>query len=298
MAKGTRYTPEFKAKAVRLLTESRSSYSSETKAIEQVSKDLGIAPESLRRWRNQSDATAAAETERAARDAMAELKQLRAENAELRRANEILTTASAFSRHGSTRHGVEGRVHRRTQRSFRGRADLQGPGQIAGLRVPHAARLPHVQEPAAKPDGRPPRGFGARHPRDPFGFPHGRLRVQEGPRPVVGAGLGSGRGRPRPGDERHARTGHQGRAPGRDPVTTRPAKGTGGRPDLVDRKFEACAPNRLHVADITYVRMADGRFAYTAFVTDVFARWIVGWACATTMNTEELPLQALEQTIA
>lgn len=33
MTKGTRYTPEFKAKAVRLLTESRGSYSSETKAI-------------------------------------------------------------------------------------------------------------------------------------------------------------------------------------------------------------------------------------------------------------------------
>ena len=91
-----RYTPEFKAKAVRLLTESRSSYSSETKAIEQVSKDLGIAPESLQRWRNQSDATAAAETKQSAQEAMAELKQLRAENAELRRANEILTSASAF----------------------------------------------------------------------------------------------------------------------------------------------------------------------------------------------------------
>ena len=96
MAKGTRYTPEFRAKAVRLLTESRSSYSSETKAIEQVSKDLGIAPESLRRWRNQSDATAAAETKQSAQEAMAELKRLRAENTELRRANEILTTASAF----------------------------------------------------------------------------------------------------------------------------------------------------------------------------------------------------------
>ena len=41
MAKGTRYTPEFKAKAVRLLTESRGSYSSEAKAVEQVAKDLG-----------------------------------------------------------------------------------------------------------------------------------------------------------------------------------------------------------------------------------------------------------------
>ena len=60
MAKGTRYTPEFKAKAVRLLTESRGSYSSETKAIEQVAKDLGVAPETLRRWRNKTDATVAA----------------------------------------------------------------------------------------------------------------------------------------------------------------------------------------------------------------------------------------------
>ena len=56
MAKGTRYTPEFKAKAVRLLTESRGSYSSETKAIEQVAKDLGVAPETLRRWRDKVDA--------------------------------------------------------------------------------------------------------------------------------------------------------------------------------------------------------------------------------------------------
>ena len=85
---------------------------------------------------------------------------------------------------------------------------------------------------------------------------------------------------------------------GKTPVTTRPAKGTGGRPDLVDRRFEAAAPNRLHVADITYVRMADGRFGYTAFVTDVFARRIVGWACAATMDARELPLQALEQAIA
>ena len=85
---------------------------------------------------------------------------------------------------------------------------------------------------------------------------------------------------------------------GRTPVTTKPAKGTGGRPDLVERRFEAEAPNRLHVADITYVRMANGSFGYTAFVTDVFARRIVGWACATTMDTRELPLQALEQAIS
>ena len=85
---------------------------------------------------------------------------------------------------------------------------------------------------------------------------------------------------------------------GRTPVTTKPAKGTGGRPDLVDRRFEACAPNRLHVADITYVRMANGLFGCTAFADGVYARRIVGWACAMTMNTQELPLQALEQAIS
>ena len=161
MAKGTRYTPEFKAKAVRLLAESRSSYSSETNAISAVAKDLGIAPESLRRWRNQSDATVAEETRQSAEDAMAELKKLRAENAQLRRANEILTTASAFSRPGSTRHGVEGRVHRRVPRPFRGRADLPGAVGRAGLRFPDRPRLPRLQDEASQPHGGAPRGIGA-----------------------------------------------------------------------------------------------------------------------------------------
>lgn len=96
MAKGTKYTPEFKAKAVRLLTESRGSYSSETKAVEQVARDLGGAPETLRRWRDETDATVAAETRKSAEEAMAELKSLQAEVARLRRADGILTTASAF----------------------------------------------------------------------------------------------------------------------------------------------------------------------------------------------------------
>ena len=96
MAKGTKYTPEFKAKAVRLLTESRGSYSSETKAVEQVARDLG-APETLRRWRDETDATVAAETRKSAEEAMAELKSLQAEVAQLRRADGILTTAFGFS---------------------------------------------------------------------------------------------------------------------------------------------------------------------------------------------------------
>ncbi len=63
---------------------------------------------------------------------------------------------------------------------------------------------------------------------------------------------------------------------GGTPVAARPARGAGGGPDLVERGFEAEAPNRPHVADITYVRMANGPFGYTAFAADVFARMIVG----------------------
>lgn len=45
----------------------------------------------------------------------------------------------------------------------------------------------------------------------------------------------------------------QGVRRGRNPITTRPARGTGGRPDLVNRQFTTEAPGRLHVADITIV---------------------------------------------
>ncbi|WP_344878246.1 IS3 family transposase [Zhihengliuella alba] len=64
---------------------------------------------------------------------------------------------------------------------------------------------------------------------------------------------------------------------GRRPRTTVPARTPDERPDLVQRRFRAEAPNRLWVADITYVRTTAG-FCYTAFVTDVFSRRIVGWA--------------------
>lgn len=50
--------------------------------------------------------------------------------------------------------------------------------------------------------------------------------------------------------------------------------------DLVDRQFAVPAPDRLWVADFTYVRLDCGRFAYAAFVIDAFADRIVGWHAA------------------
>jgi len=63
-------------------------------------------------------------------------------------------------------------------------------------------------------------------------------------------------------------------------------------PDLVERNFEAPQPNRLWVADITYIPTWAG-FLYLAVVLDVFSRRIVGWAMETHLRTE-LVLEALD----
>ena len=63
-------------------------------------------------------------------------------------------------------------------------------------------------------------------------------------------------------------------------------------PDLVERNFGAPQPNRLWVADITYIPTWTG-FLYLAVVLDVFSRRIVGWAMETHLRTE-LVLEALE----
>ena len=73
-----------------------------------------------------------------------------------------------------------------------------------------------------------------------------------------------------------------------DPTAPRPA-------DLVQRRFAPPAPNRLWVADLTYVSTWSG-FAYVAFVVDAYARRILGWRVATTMTTA-MVLDAIEHAI-
>jgi putative transposase len=79
------------------------------------------------------------------------------------------------------------------------------------------------------------------------------------------------------------------------PVTTRRGKTDRPAPDLVDRDFTAEGPNRLWVADITFIRTAAG-FLYLAVVLDVWSRKVVGWATASHLRTE-LVLDALEMAV-
>jgi len=77
--------------------------------------------------------------------------------------------------------------------------------------------------------------------------------------------------------------------------TTRRSADTQPSPDLVSRQFTAPAPNRLWVADITYVPTWAG-FVFLAVVVDAFSRRVVGWAMATHLRTE-LVLDALNMAL-
>ena len=63
-------------------------------------------------------------------------------------------------------------------------------------------------------------------------------------------------------------------------------------PDLVNSELTAAGPNRVWVADITYIRIPTG-FCYTAFITDVCTRKIVGWSSRRPVHTQALRMQTL-----
>jgi putative transposase len=78
--------------------------------------------------------------------------------------------------------------------------------------------------------------------------------------------------------------------------TTTPDAQARRRPDLVDRDFSAAGPDRLWVADLTYLRCWDG-VVFFAFILDAHSRRIVGWQFAKHMRTD-LVLDALRMALA
>ena len=93
--KTKKFSPEVRERAVRLVQEHRGEYPSLWAAVESIAPKIGCVPQTLLDWvkrhevdSGQRDGLTSSERER--------LKQLERENKELRRANEILKTASAF----------------------------------------------------------------------------------------------------------------------------------------------------------------------------------------------------------
>ena len=282
------FPPEFRQRALRMLEESLQDHETEYAAIRHVGSKLGVAGETLRKWRRQAEVDAGARPG-VSSDESAEIRRLKRENAELRRANEILKAASAFfaaeldrPRDEMTRFievhrdrfGVEAvcRVLGATECGF-----LTARGYRAAK-----ARLPS-----------------ARALRDELlGAEIARLHAENygvyGVRKMHALTCRNGWAVGRDQTARLMRArGLRGVRRGKRVFTTRPDPAAARPADLVQRQFTADAPRRLWVADITYVRTWQG-FAYVAFVTDVYSRRIAGWNVTSTLRADILPLQALD----
>nr|WP_257021583.1 IS3 family transposase [Microbacterium sp. AK009] len=283
-----KYSPEMRERALRMLAETRRSHPTMMSAVRHVAGLLGMSPETLRLWQRRYEVDAGVKPGLTT-DAAAEIKRLQKENAELRKANEILKAASVFFREGARppltemirfideyrdrfgvelicqvlRPAVQGFLTSRGYRAAVGRAP--SARQLKDeLLVPEVARL-HAEN---------YRVYGRRKM-------HALMRRQ---------GWEIGRDQ----TERLMRlAGVRGVRKSKRVFTTRPDKTTALPSDLVNRRFTAQAPRRLWVCDVTYVATWSG-FAYVAFVTDVYSRRIVGWNVAATLRSEILPMQALD----
>jgi transposase len=95
MARPSKYSPELRDRAVRLVFEHTADHGSQWAAIRSVGEKLGCSTEALRRWVRQAERDAG-KRPGLTTDERTELKRLQRENFELKRANEILRKASAF----------------------------------------------------------------------------------------------------------------------------------------------------------------------------------------------------------
>jgi len=95
MGRKSKYSPEVRERAVRLVFEQQPAHASEWAAITSIAEKIGCTPEALRRWvrQTQRDAGSRPGLTSSERD---RLKDLERENRELKRANEILRKASAY----------------------------------------------------------------------------------------------------------------------------------------------------------------------------------------------------------
>ncbi|HZB70237.1 MAG TPA: IS3 family transposase [Sphingomicrobium sp.] len=272
------YPLEFRREAVELLKRSG-------KSVPVLASELGVSPQSLRNWARQIDI----DQGRAAglsSDEREELRRLRRENRILTEEREILKKAG-----GLLRQGQRGPVTvfgfiaaKRAEHSVKTMCRVLGVSR-SGFHA-WAKREP---SPRALEDERLTERIAEIHRlnRKVYGSPriHAELRL--------GDGIRVGRKRV----ERLMRqAGISGMVARKRGSTTIRVPGVRVCEDLVDRAFLASGPDRLWVADITYLRTWEG-WLYLVAVQDVYSRRIVGWSMADHMRTE-LVTDALQMALA
>ncbi|WJW76176.1 IS3 family transposase [Thiohalobacter sp. IOR34] len=290
MKKSTRYSPEVRERAVRMVFEHQGEHDSQWAAMASVAAKIGCTPETLRKWVRQ------AERDQGLREGLTtsereRLKALERENRELKRANEILKTASAFFGPGGARPQAEEMIA-----YIDDHKDRYGVEPIcAVLPIAPSTYYEHKAR-EADPERLPPRVKRDQALSDEV------RRVWEENFQVYGARKvwrqlnREGFAVARCTVERLMRSqGLRGVVRGRRCRTTVGDEAADRPLDRVNRQFTATRPNQLWVADITFVATWAG-FVYVAFVVDVYARRIVGWRVSRSLRTD-LVLDALEQAL-
>ncbi|MBJ7140336.1 IS3 family transposase [Escherichia coli] len=290
MTKNTRFSPEVRQRAVRMVLESQGEYDSQWATICSIAPKIGCTPETLRVWVRQHERDTGGGDGGLTTAERQRLKELERENRELRRSNDILRQASAYFGEGGVRPPLE-----KVMPLLDKLRKLYGVGPVCSELHIAPSTYYHCQQQRHHPDKR-----SARAQRDDW-LKKEILRVYDGNHQVYGVRkvwrqlLREGIRVARCTVARlMAVMGLAGVLRGKKVRTTISRKAVAAG-DRVNRQFVAERPDQLWVADFTYVSTWRG-FVYVAFIIDVFAGYIVGWRVSSSMETTFV-LDALEQAL-
>ncbi|QGH88095.1 IS3 family transposase (plasmid) [Shigella dysenteriae] len=290
MTKNTRFSPEVRQRAVRMVLENQGEYDSQWATICSIAPKIGCTPETLRVWVRQHERDTGGGDGGLTTAERQRLKELERENRELRRSNDILRQASAYFAKAEF-----DRLWKKLMPLLDKLREQYGVGPLCSELHIAPSTYYHCQQQRHHPDKR-----SARAQRDDW-LKKEILRVYDGNHQVYGVRkvwrqlLREGIRVARCTVARlMAVMGLAGVLRGKKVRTTISRKAVAAG-DRVNRQFVAERPDQLWVADFTYVSTWQG-FVYVAFIIDVFAGYIVGWRVSSSMETTFV-LDALEQAL-
>ncbi|MES3261578.1 IS3 family transposase [Escherichia coli] len=290
MTKNTRFSPEVRQRAVRMVLESQSEYDSQWATICSIAPKTGCTPETLRVWVRQHERDTGGGDGGLTTAERQRLKELERENRELRRSNDILRQASAYFGEGGVRPPLE-----KMMPLLDKLREQYGVGPLCSELHIAPSTYYHCQQQRHHPDKR-----SARAQRDDwlkkeiqrvYDENHKVYGVRKVWRQLLREGIRVARCTVA---RLMAVMGLAGVLRGKKVRTTISRKAVAAG-DRVNRQFVAERPDQLWVADFTYVSTWQG-FVYVAFIIDVFAGYIVGWRVSSSMETTFV-LDALEQAL-